>query len=395
MDEHVMRTYRRPETVFVAGQGALLFDSDGREYLDFLGGIAVSALGHAYPPLVEALRDQVGKVIHVSNLYRHPYTEEVAARLAERTGMEAVFFTNSGTEANECALKIARKHQRLRGAPERTGFVALEGSFHGRTLGALSVTHTAKYRAPFEPLLERVTFVAPGDEVALARALGERPAALILEPLQGEQGVREIPPAFLRFARALCTETGTLLIHDEVQSGCGRSGSFLYADRLEVHPDLLTLAKPIAAGLPMGLCLASKELAGTLEPGDHGSTFAGGPLACRAALVFLDALDQGLQDAVLERGAQLDAGLHRLALEFPVVTELRGVGLIRGLRLARGASDLRDWLFAQGMIVNVAAGDVLRLLPAFVITAAQIDAGLALLRDGLSALPTDPKEPTA
>jgi acetylornithine/succinyldiaminopimelate/putrescine aminotransferase len=186
-----------------------------------------------------------------------------------------------------------------------------------------------------------------------------------------------------------------LLIHDEVQSGCGRSGSFLYADRLEVHPDLLTLAKPIAAGLPMGLCLASKELAGTLEPGDHGSTFAGGPLACRAALVFLDALDQGLQDAVLERGAQLDAGLRRLALEFPVVTELRGVGLIRGLRLARGASDLRDWLFAQGMIVNVAAGDVLRLLPAFVIEAAQIDAGLALLRDGLSALPSDPKEPTA
>jgi acetylornithine/succinyldiaminopimelate/putrescine aminotransferase len=329
----------------------------------------------------------------VSNLYRHPYTEQVASRLAERTAMEAVFFTNSGTEANECALKIARKYQRLRGAPERVGFVALEGSFHGRTLGSLSVTHTAKYRAPFEPLLERVTFVAPGDEAALARALGERPAALILEPVQGEQGVREIPEAFLRSARAGCRETGTVLIHDEVQSGCGRSGSFLYADRFDVRPDLVTLAKPIAAGLPMGMCLASKELAGTLEPGDHGSTFAGGPLVCRAALVFLDALDRGLQQAVRERGAELDAGLRALAQEFPVVTELRGAGLIRGVRLAAGAEALRDWLFAQGMIVNVAAGDVLRLLPAFVITKAQIDSGLALLREGLSALFRDAKEP--
>jgi acetylornithine/succinyldiaminopimelate/putrescine aminotransferase len=330
----------------------------------------------------------VTRLIHTSNLFRHPYTEEVATRVARLSGLEAVFFTNSGTEANEAALKIARKHQRNVGAPDRSAFVALEGSFHGRTMGSLSVTHTAKYRAPFEPLVPGVTFVAPEDGAQLEHVLkGVRPAALILEPIQGESGVRDLSFEFLRRARKLCTETGTVLIHDEVQCGSGRTGTFLAAEAADVRPDVATLAKPIAAGLPMGMAIVCAPLAKTLVPGDHGSTFAGGPLACRGALVFLEELEEGgLLAAVRARGAELRAGLEGLRSEFPVITELRGRGLIQGVRLARGAEDLQKDLYRRGLITNRTGGDVLRLLPPYVITRAQIERGLGLLREGLRAL---------
>ena len=387
MDEHVLSTYLRADEVFVRGEGARLWDADGRQWIDFLGGIAVSALGHAHPRLVAELTDQLGKLIHTSNLFRHPYTEEVAARVARLSGMEAVFFTNSGTEAVEAALKIARKRQRKLGQPSRTGFVAFEGSFHGRSMGSLSVTHTAKYREPFEPLVPGVSFIAPGDETALERVLAtQSPAAVILEPIQGESGVRGLSPQSLREARRLATETGTLLVHDEVQCGSGRTGTFLYSEQLDVHPDIVTLAKPIAAGLPMGMALVSKELAGTLQPGDHGSTFAGGPLVCRGALVFLQALEDGLLAQVRERGAQLRAGLLALQQEFPLVTEVRGRGLIQGLRLARDAEKLQKLLYAKRLLTNCTAGDVIRLLPPYVITPDQIARGLATLRAGLEEL---------
>jgi acetylornithine/N-succinyldiaminopimelate aminotransferase len=388
MDEHVLHTYQRAEEVFVSGRGAEIVDQSGREYLDFLGGIAVSALGHAHPALVEALRDQVGRVMHVSNLYRHPYTEEVATRLARLTGLEAVFFTNSGAEANECALKIARKFQRDSGHPERTGFVALEGGFHGRTMGALSITHVAKYRAPFEPLVPGCAWVPVGDVAALRAALSNlRPAALFVEPIQGEAGVRDLPYDYLRAARRICDETGTLLVHDEVQAGSGRTGDFLSGDAAGVKPDVATLAKPIAAGLPMGACIVAKKLAGTFHPGDHGSTFAGGPLVCRAALVFLRELEEGgLLQQVRERGVQLRAGLEGLQREMPVITELRGRGLIQGVRLGRNAEEAQKDLYRAGLIVNRTGGDVLRLLPPYVITSAQIARGLDILRDVLRAI---------
>jgi acetylornithine/N-succinyldiaminopimelate aminotransferase len=278
MDEGVMKTYARADEVFVAGHGAVLVDSTGREFLDFLAGIAVSALGHGHAELAAALRDQVGKVVHLSNLFRHPYTEQVATRLCALTDMAAAFFTNSGTEAMECALKLARKAMHLRGEPERTSFVALEAGFHGRSLGALSLTWNEKYRKPFLPL-QQVTWVAPEDTAALARVLrSEKPAAFVLEPVQGEGGIRMLSASFLRAARELCTETGTLLVHDEIQSGCGRTGRFLAAQHAGVVPDVVTLAKPIAAGLPMGACLASKAFAETFGKGEHGSTFAGGPV---------------------------------------------------------------------------------------------------------------------
>ena len=382
MDEHVLSTYRRAEEVFVAGKGATLFDEEGRRYVDFFSGIGVNSLGHAHPELTAAIRDQAGRLLHTSNLYRHAYTEELASRLTALTGLSAVFFSNSGSEAVEAALKIARKYQGENGAPDRSGLVAVEGGFHGRTAGALSVTSEEAYRAPFEPLLEGVRFVPPNDERALAEALAARPAALLLEPIQGEGGVRPLTAPYLRRARALCDETGTVLVHDEVQCGAGRTGTFLASSWAGVAPDVVTLAKPLAGGLPIGATIVGAPLADVLAPGDHGSTFGGGPLACRAALVFLAALDGGLQENVRQRGDELGAGLEELAADFPDVREVRGRGLMRGLALTGDAEPLRQELFREGLLVG-AARDVLRFLPPYVITRAEVELALELVRDGL------------
>lgn len=384
MVEHEVPIYRRPEEVFVDGQGAILRDQSGREYLDFLGGLAVSALGHNHPALVSALREQAGQLLHVSNLLQHPHREAVAERVSRLCGMAATWFCNSGAEAVEAALKIARKHHRAAGTG-RSGFLAMEGSFHGRTLGALSVTHARGYREPFEPLVPGVHFVPPGDAGTLAKAIHEhRPAALILEPIQGESGLLTMPAAFLRECRRLCTETGTLLITDEIQCGSGRTGTFLCTEPADIQPDMVVLAKPIGGGLPMGLTVMSAELDTVLEPGDHGSTFAGGPLVCRAALVFLEELENGLLDTVRARGEFLAAGLADLARKSDIVLERRGRGLMQGLRLAVDPTPLQQWLYHQGLIANVAGNNVLRLLPPYVVTEEQIAQALALIRQGLA-----------
>ena len=395
MDEGLMKTYARADEVFVAGHGAVLQDSTGREYLDWLAGIAVSALGHGHAELATALRDQVGKVVHLSNLFRHPFTEQVATRLCKLTDMGAAFFTNSGTEAVECALKLARKAMHVRGTPERTSFVALEAGFHGRSLGALSLTWNEKYRKPFAPL-QKVTWVPPEDVAALGKALEtDKPAALVLEPIQGEGGIRELSAAYLQKARELCTKTGTLLVHDEIQSGCGRTGKFLAAQHAGVVPDVVTLAKPIAAGLPMGACLTTAALADTFSKGEHGSTFAGGPLVCRAALVFLDEVDRGLLGNVQERGHELREGLLQLQRELPIVREVRGRGLMLGLRLHHSAEAVQKALYQDGLIVNCTATDVLRIVPPFVITKAQVQDGLRILRTTLAKFPATPPKDTA
>jgi acetylornithine/N-succinyldiaminopimelate aminotransferase len=387
VDEHLLRTYARAPEVFVEGQGAWLSTADGQRYLDLLGGIAVSALGHAHPRLVAALRDQVGRVLHTSNLYRHPYTEHVAAQLSRCTGLAAVFFANSGTEANECALKLARAHQERSGAPERDGFVALEGSFHGRTMGALSVTWNAKYRTPFEPLIPGVRFVPPGDAEALERALEQgRPAGLILEPIQGEGGIRPLPLDYLRAARELCDRTGTVLIHDEIQGGCGRSGPFLAADAAGIKPDVATLAKPLGAGVPIGATVVAERFARTLGVGDHGTTFGGGPLALRAASVFLELWESGeLSQNVAERGAQFTAGLDRLVARFDHALERRGRGLMQGLRLETPAAEFVAALHRHGVLACTAGENVVRFLPPFVLTAADLQFALARLELCLQA----------
>jgi acetylornithine/N-succinyldiaminopimelate aminotransferase len=386
MDEGVMKTYARAQEVFVDGRGAVLVDSNGREFLDFLGGIAVSALGHGHATLAAELRDQVGKVVHLSNLFRHPYTEQVATRLCRHADMAAAFFTNSGTEAMECALKLARKAMHVMGTPERTSFVAVEGGFHGRSMGAVSLTHNEKYRKPFAPLLD-VTWVPHDDIAALERAVHEkRPAGVCYEPLQGEGGIRPLSAEFQRAARQLCTDTRTVLIHDEVQCGCGRTGAFLAGQHAGVTPDVVALAKPIAAGLPMGACLASAAFADTFEKGEHGSTFAGGPLVCRAALVFLDELDRGLADNVRARGDELRAGLEALR-DLPVVREVRGMGLMLGLRLWHSGPAAQKALYDAGLITNCTAGDVLRIVPPYVLTSADVQRGLGILRGVLEQLP--------
>ena len=385
-DAHMVRNYARAEEVFVDGWGAELRAADGTRYLDFLGGIGVSALGHGHPALAEALSDQAHRTLHVSNLFRHPWTEDVALRLTRLTGLDAVLFTNSGTEANEAALKLARKHQRDSGRPGRTGFVALQGGFHGRTMGALAVTSGAAYREPFGPMVPGTTFVPVGDLDALASALHqEHPAAVILEPVLGEGGIVELDARYLRGVRALCTHTQTVLIHDEVQSGCGRTGTFLAAQAAEVTPDVVTLAKPLAAGLPLGAVVVGDDLAGVLRPGDHGSTFAGGPMALRAAAVFLSLLEEeGLLDRVSELGARLRHGLDEIARTHPAVSEVRGRGLMLGLRLHEGAKDLQKRLYHEHrLITNCTAGDVVRMLPPYVVTEAQIDDALDRIRQAL------------
>ncbi len=386
MDEHVLPTYQRSEEVFVSGRGAWLVDESGREYLDFLAGIAVNALGHAHAGLVAALRDQAGRLVHTSNLLRHPYTERVAGRLAALSGMEAAFFCNSGSEANEAAIKIARKVQRNRGKSERTSFVALAGSFHGRTIGALSLTSKEAYRAPFGPLLD-VAFVEPEDETALAAALARGPAALFVEPIQGEGGMRVLSARFQQRARELCDETGTLLVHDEVQCGAGRTGAFLAGDHAGTKPDIVTLAKPIGGGLPMGVALVAAEHAGALSVGEHGSTFGGGPLVLRAALVFLEALEEGgLLQNVRARGAELARGLDELVSVYPLARERRGLGLMQALVVPERASELVKSLRAHGLLACSAGSDVVRFLPPFIVSAEDIRRGLSILRDALEEL---------
>lgn len=384
MDEHLIKTYKPGDDVFTGGSGVYLHDANGGQWMDLIGGLAVSALGHAHPRLVAALQAQAAQLLHVSNLYRHPLTEQVSELLTGATGMAGVFFSNSGSEANECALKLARKAQIQHGNPERSHFVALTGSFHGRTMGSLSVTANLAYREPFGPLLESV-FIAPEDQAALQAALAARPAAMILEPIQGEGGLRMLSDDYLRSVREACTASGTILIHDEVQCGVGRTGTFLAAQSAGVQPDIVTLAKPLGAGLPMGATLANEALRSVLQPGDHGSTFGGGPMAlCAAKVVLEELLQGGLNQRVVELGAHLTAGLQRIVDRCDCATEHRGRGLMQGLVLPGVAADVASALHARGILACTAAGDVLRFLPPYIITESQLDEAMTALEEILS-----------
>lgn len=385
--DRTMGTYRRAAPLFASGAGAWVTDEGGKRYLDLISGIGATCLGHGHPRLAAVLAEQAGGLGHVSNLYRHGPGEELSRRLCDRTGMDAVFFANSGSEANEAALKLARKLQVLRGKPHRQGLVALNGGFHGRTFGSLSVTSNAAYREPFGPMLE-ATFVDPGDLDALGAALEAEPAALILEPIQGEGGLRELCPRFLRAARELTEATGTILIHDEVQSGGGRTGTFLAAEAAGVTPDVVTLAKPIGAGLPIGACLARGEAATALVPGDHGSTFGGGPFAARAGLAVLDELDAGLQARVGELGDRLADALDAMAERHGAVFCRRGRGLMQGLVIPGHAATAVSALFDAGVLACTAAGDVLRFLPPYVLTDGDLELGLERVDGVLSTLPS-------
>ena len=377
--QHLLQVYRRGRVVLERGRGCRLFDADGRSYLDLVSGVGVSALGHGHPRLVAAIADQAATLLHTSNLFFHPLQGEVASRLASLSALPRAFFCNSGTEAVEACLKFSRRYWHAQGTP-RAGLVAFEQGFHGRSIGSLSVTWDDHYRAPFGPLLADVTFLRTDDPEALQAAVSERTAAVIVEPLQGEGGVRPLSQAMADAIGDACRRTGALLIADEVQSGLGRTGRPFYSHVLGLQPELMAVGKALGAGVPVAAALFSDRVAGAASFGDHGSTYGGNLLACRAALVFLEELiDRGLIDNVARAGVQFDRGLRALAAKHAHVREVRGAGLLWGIELDRPAAPAVDAGLRHGLLINRTADTVIRLLPPFVITAAEIEEGLALL----------------
>jgi len=387
---HVLATYRRQPVVFVRGDGARLFDADGREYLDLVSGIGVASLGHAHPGLARVIADQAATLLHTSNLYYHPLQGEAASRLASLSGLPRTFFCNSGTEAVEACLKFARRFWYTQGERGRIEFVAMEGAFSGRTFGSLSVTHDEHYREPFAPLLEGVTFVSPQDPAAIAAAVTPRTAAIIAEPIQGEGGVRPLPAAAVDAIAAACGRTGALFIADEVQSGLGRTGVPFYFQALGLQPDLVSVGKALGGGVPIGACLCSERVAQAVSPGDHGTTYGGNLLACRAAVFVLEQLmEGGLQEHVNAVAPHFERRLRALALRHPVVTEVRGAGFMRGLELRVDAAPVIDMARDQGLLVNRTDEKVVRMLPPLTITAAEIDRGLDILDTVLAAVESE------
>jgi acetylornithine/N-succinyldiaminopimelate aminotransferase len=380
-ERYLMRTYKRGAVDFVRGEGPLLWDADGNEYLDFLTGISVCSLGHCHPAVVAAVQEQAGRLMHASNLF---YTEPMA-RLAERLSESSlggrVFFANSGTEANECAIKVARKHAHGRGISEPE-IVSFEGDFHGRSYGALAATPGLAGNEALGPMLPGFRSVPHNDAAALREAVGESTAAVLIEPIQGEAGIRPTSDEALLAAREACDASGALLILDEIQTGVGRTGSLWAYQQTPVRPDVITSAKALGGGIPIGACITGPAAAEVLEPGDHGSTFAGGPVATAAALAVLDVVDDpALLRRVRELGAELRDGLAAL----DGVEEVRGRGLMVGVGLAAGidAAAVGADLLERGLVVNVPAPSTLRLLPPLLIEQSQIERAVGLIGEAL------------
>jgi acetylornithine/N-succinyldiaminopimelate aminotransferase len=380
-ERYLMRTYKRGAVDFVRGEGCLLWDADGKEYLDFLAGISVCSLGHCHPAVVAAVTEQAERLMHVSNLfYTEPMTR-LAQRLSESSLGGRVFFCNSGTEANEAAIKVARKHAHGRGiaAPE---IVSFEGEFHGRTYGALSATPKLARNEALGPYLPGFVCVPDDDAEALRAAVGPNTAAVLIEPIQGESGVWPTSDEALMAAREACDATGALLIFDEIQTGIGRTGSLWAYEQTPVRPDVITSAKALGGGMPIGACVTGPKAAEALQPGDHGSTFAAGPIATGAALAVLDAVDDPtLLRSVRELGARLRSGLE----ELPGVTGTRGRGLMVGVALVEGidAAAIGADLLSRGLVVNVPVPGTIRLLPPLVVEADQIDRAVQLIGESL------------
>jgi acetylornithine/N-succinyldiaminopimelate aminotransferase len=384
--EHVLQVYRRSPVVFERGSGAYLYTSEGRRYLDLISGVGVASLGHAHPGLAKAIAAQARELLHTSNLFFHPLQAEVASRLSALSGLERAFFCNSGTEAVEACLKFARRYWYAQGKP-RPKFVALEHSFHGRTMGSLSVTWDDHYRAPFKPLIEDVIFVAANDAAALEAAVTSDTAAVIVEPIQGEGGVRPLSQAMADAISTACRETGTLLIADEVQCGLGRTGRAFHSTALGLQPDLMALGKALGAGVPVGAAMFSDKVASKASFGDHGSTYGGNLLACRAAMVFLTELtERGLMAHVAEIGAHAQAALSALASRHAAVINVRGAGVMWGIEIDRPAAAVVQAALDRGLLINRTSDTVIRLLPPYIITAEEFDTGIAILEDALTAV---------
>jgi acetylornithine/N-succinyldiaminopimelate aminotransferase len=388
----LMPNYNRADLAFERGEGAWLFTADGRRFLDFGAGIATSALGHGHPGLTAAIAEQAARVIHVSNLYRIPQVEKLAARLVEHSFGDSVFFCNSGAEANEGMVKMIRKTQAETGHPERWRIICFDGAFHGRTLAMISATGNPNYIKGFGPPVDGFDHVPFNNLNALRDAIGPETAGIIVEPIQGEGGIRSAAPDFLPGLRAACDEFGILLGLDEIQTGMGRTGKLFAHEWSGITPDIMSLAKGIGGGFPMAAVVATEAVARHIRPGTHGTTFGGNPLAGAAGNAVLDAiLAPGFLDDVAERAAILRHGLEALAADFPSIIEaVRGRGLLLGLKLTVPNTAMQAACLAEGLLTVAAGDNVLRLAPPLIITEADIAAAVAMLRRAVIAL-AEPK----
>ncbi len=384
---HVLQTYKRAPIVLVRGQGARVWDSEGTEYLDFTSGVGVASLGHANPGLARVIAEQATTLVHTSNLFFHPYQAELAEKLSKLSGLERTFFCNSGTEAVEACLKFARRYWYAKGERQRTNFVALARAFHGRTIGSLSVTADPHYRDPFGPLVAGVTFVDPADPSSLETAVTGDTAAIVLEAIQGEGGIHPLSPGFIEAVKAATARTGALLIADEIQCGLGRTGYPFYSTALGLTPDLIAIGKALGGGIPIGAALLREAVAQSVAPGDHGSTYGGNLLACRAGLYFVDQLLEGdLLAHVASVGAHFELRLEQLAKAHPMTREVRGAGVMRGIEIDRPASEVVDAARPLGLLVNATAKTVVRLLPPLTVTAEEIDEAMDRLDEAFTAV---------
>jgi acetylornithine/N-succinyldiaminopimelate aminotransferase len=393
--QYLLQNYARYPLVLHRGKGCYLYDAAGKRYLDLLAGIGVNALGHAHPRLTRVIREQAGLLLHVSNLYYHEYQGPLAGRIAKASGLARVFFSNSGAESIECAIKMVRSHGR-KISPDKHQIVSLEDSFHGRTCGALSVTGQEKYRRDFEPLLTGVHFVPRNDIVALEQVVNDHTAGIVLELVQGEGGIHPLSAGFVRKARELADRHNALLIFDEIQCGVGRPGTYFSYQLLDpqVLPDIMVAAKPIACGIPLGVIAANERAAESIGSGMHGSTFGGGPLACRVALEFFDILDT-LLPQITRMGAYFRNGLAELAKRYSFIKEIRGVGLMIGVELDIPGKQIVLDAIEQGLLINCTHETVLRMLPPYIVTEREADRGITILKRVLKKAKAARVDPSA
>ncbi len=392
VQSHLLPVFARIDLAFERGEGAWLIATNGERYLDFTSGVAVNALGHAHPHLVAALQEQATKLWHMSNLFKSPDGERLAARLCEQSFADFVFFANSGAEAMECAIKVTRKHHAAKGHPERYRIVTFEGAFHGRTLATLAATGSEKYLDGFGPPMDGFDQVSLGDLDAVKKAVGPNTAGILIEPLQGEGGVRSPPPAFFKALRQLCDEKGLLLVFDEVQTGMGRTGELFAHRRLGVTPDVMSLAKALGGGFPIGACLATADAAAGMTPGSHGSTFGGNPLAVAAANAVLDVmLKPGFFEHVQKMSLLLKQKLASAVDRHPgVISEVRGEGLLIGVKAVVPSGDLVAALREQKLLTVGAGENVVRFLPPLIVSEADIEQSVASLERACVALSGGP-----
>jgi acetylornithine/N-succinyldiaminopimelate aminotransferase len=385
---HLLPVFARADLAFERGEGVWLIGTDGERYLDFTSGVAVNALGHCHPHLIAALQEQATKLWHMSNLFKSPDGERLAARLCEQSFADFVFFCNSGAEAMECALKMTRHYHFSKGRPERTRIITFEGAFHGRTLGTLAATGAAKYLEGYGTPLDGFDQVPLGDLEAVKKVIGPNTAGILIEPLQGEGGVRAPPHAFFRALRELCDESDLLLVFDEVQTGMGRTGELFAYKRLGIAPDIMSLAKALGGGFPIGACLATAEAAAGMAPGSHGSTFGGNPLAVAAANAVLDVmLKPGFFDRAQKMSLLLKQKLASVVDRYPqVLAEVRGEGLLIGLKAVVPSGDLVNALRGEKLLTVGAGENVVRFLPPLIVSEAEIEESVARLERACVAL---------